>query len=203
MKRFNKSESDKLFEEIIEKKIVPMLLDYKPFNEMLKYVSTNEMQAHIREIKRISIEEKKQVLEVNNLHKEKARIAKQVLYISNQLNAKGRNEMEDELVDSRNRIIQINEEIDERENSIQELLVQKEEENLNLLRETLSCSYNTIKNDEKELTNLLKEIEELRKVLENKRIQRDELQGRIDSTYGFIHGFMGAKETQKIDEQFL
>lgn len=203
MKRFNKNQSDKLFEEIIEKKIVPMLLDYKPFNDMIKYVSTTQMDILIKSIKTATIEQKRQVLEVNNFHKEKARIATKVLYLSNQLNAKGRNDVEHELEELRNRIIEINQEIDERETKIQEILVKKEEDNLNLLRETLSCCYNTIKVDEKNLEVLLKDIEQLRKKLEMQRIQRDELQGRIDSTYGFIHGFMGGKETQKIDEKLL
>ena len=189
MKGF-KSQSDKLFEEILEKKIVPMLLEYKPFNDMIKYVRTSQMEDTIKSLREIMTTEKTQVLEANNIHKEKSRLVSNVLYLSNQLN-------------NGKKILKFNDEIEKRENSIKELLVLKEEQNLQLLRETLSCCYATIKNDEKELDTLLKNIEQLRKELENKRIKRDELQNRIDSTYGFIHGFMGAKETQKIDEHLL
>ena len=201
MKAF-KSQSDKLFEEILEKKIVPMLLEYKPFNDMIKYVRTPQMESTIKSLRDVMTTEKTQVLEANNIHKEKSRLVSNVLYLSNQLN-NGNAKVEKELEETRNKILEFNDEIEKRENSIKELLVLKEEQNLQLLRETLSCCYATIKNDEKELDTLLKNIEQLRKELENKRIKRDELQNRIDSTYGFIHGFMGAKETQKIDEHLL
>lgn len=201
MKAF-KSQSDKLFEEILEKKIVPMLLEYKPFNDMIKYVRTPQMESTIKSLRDVMTTEKTQVLEANNIHKEKSRLVSNVLYLSNQLN-NGNAKVEKELEETRNKILEFNDEIEKRENSIKELLVLKEEHNLQLLRETLSCCYSTIKTDEKELDSLLKNIEQLRKELENKRIKRDELQNRIDSTYGFIHGFMGAKETQKIDEHLL
>lgn len=197
-----KSQSDKLFEDILEKKIVPILLEYKPFNEMIKYVSTPQMNVAIQQLRATITDEKKQVLEVNNIHKEKSRLMAKILYLSNQLNT-GNNNVESELEETRNTILELNDEINKREDSIKELLVLKEEQNLQLLRETLNCCYSTIKTDEKELETLLNNIEQARKELENKRIKRDELQNRIDSTYGFIHGFMGAKETQKIDEHLL
>ena len=58
-------------------------------------------------------------------------------------------------------------------------------------------------NDEKKLYPLLDEIELMRKELEDKRILRDKLQSRINSTYSFIHGFMGGKETERFDEHML
>lgn len=198
----NKKESEKTFQDIINNKMVPMLLEYPPFKEMIKYVVTNEMNSIIKEIREVEKIEKTKILDVNNLHKEKAKIAPTVLYLSNQLNSKNSNTAR-ELDDVKDRLLEINTEIVEKEQEIQELLVTKEHMNLDLLRETLSCAYDLIKQDEKTLNPLLKEIEDMRKELENKRILRDKLQARINSTYGFIHGFMGSKETEKIDEQMF
>ena len=180
MKKSNNNFSEKSFEEMLSKRVVPMLLEYKPFNDMLKYVSTKQMQTIINELKEIIKDEKKQILDVNNLHKEKSKIAPRVLYLSSQLNS-GNKEAE----------------------SIQELLVNKEEKNLELLKETLEISYDIIKKDKSLLDPLLKEIEQMRKDLENKRILRDELQERINLTYSFIHGFMGGKDTEKFDNHML
>ena len=81
--------------------------------------------------------------------------------------------------------------------------VDKEKENIELLKKTLNESYDIINNDEKKLYPLLDEIELMRKELEDKRILRDKLQSRINSTYSFIHGFMGGKETERFDEHML
>ena len=198
----SKNQSEKAFKEIIEKRIVPMLTEYQPFNELMKYISCEEIQTSIDNIKKLIKEEKTQVLAVNNLHKEKAKIAPIVLYLSGQINS-GNKSAEKEMDKIKERMLEINEEIEKKEIEIQEILVSKEKENINLLRKTLSESYDIINSDEKKLYLLLEEIEIMRKELEDKRILRDNLQGRINSTYSFIHGFMGGKETEKFDEHML
>ena len=198
----SKNQSEKAFEEIIEKRIVPMLTEYQPFNDLMKYISSEDIKTSIENIKKLIIEERKQVLEVNNLHKEKAKIAPKVLYLSGQINS-GNKSAEKEMDNVKERMLEINEEIEKKEIQIQEILVNKEKENLELLKKTLNESYDIINNDEKKLYPLLDEIELMRKELEDKRILRDKLQSRINSTYSFIHGFMGGKETERFDEHML
>lgn len=198
----SKNQSEKAFEEIIEKRIVPMLTEYQPFNDLMKYISSEDIKTSIENIKKLIMEERKQVLEVNNLHKEKAKIAPKVLYLSGQINS-GNESAEKEMDNVKERMLEINEEIEKKEIQIQEILVNKEKENLELLKKTLNESYDIINNDEKKLYPLLDEIELMRKELEDKRILRDKLQSRINSTYSFIHGFMGGKETERFDEHML
>jgi hypothetical protein len=198
----SKNQSEKAFEEIIEKRIVPMLTEYQPFNDLMKYISSEDIKTSIENIKKLIMEERKQVLEVNNLHKEKAKIAPKVLYLSGQINS-GNKSAEKEMDNVKERMLEINEEIEKKEIQIQEILVNKEKENLELLKKTLNESYDIINNDEKKLYPLLDEIELMRKELEDKRILRDKLQSRINSTYSFIHGFMGGKETERFDEHML
>ena len=195
----SKNQSEKAFEEIIEKRIVPMLTEYQPFNDLMKYISSEDIKTSIENIKKLIMEERKQVLEVNNLHKEKAKIAPKVLYLSGQINS-GNESAEKEMDNVKERMFEINE---KKEIQIQEILVNKEKENLELLKKTLNESYDIINNDEKKLYPLLDEIELMRKELEDKRILRDKLQSRINSTYSFIHGFMGGKETERFDEHML
>ena len=198
----SKNQSEKAFEEIIEKRIVPMLTEYQPFNDLMKYISSEDIKTSIENIKKLIMEERKQVLEVNNLHKEKAKIAPKVLYLSGQINS-GNKSAEKEMDNVKERMLEINEEIEKKEIQIQEILVNKEKENLELLKKTLNESYDIINNYEKKLYPLLDEIELMRKELEDKRILRDTLQSRINSTYSFIHGFMGGKETERFDEHML
>ena len=198
----SKNQSEKAFEEIIEKRIVPMLTEYQPLKDLMKYISSEDIKTSIENIKKLIMEERKQVLEVNNLHKEKAKIAPKVLYLSGQINS-GNKSAEKEMDNVKERMLEINEEIEKKEIQIQEILVNKEKENLELLKKTLNESYDIINNDEKKLYPLLDEIELMRKELEDKRILRDKLQSRINSTYSFIHGFMGGKETERFDEHML
>ncbi|RKW32543.1 MAG: hypothetical protein D8H95_51030, partial [Lachnospiraceae bacterium] len=146
----SKNQSEKAFEEIIEKRIVPMLTEYQPFNDLMKYISSEDIKTSIENIKKLIMEERKQVLEVNNLHKEKAKIAPKVLYLSGQINS-GNKSAEKEMDNVKERMLEINEEIEKKEIQIQEILVNKEKENLELLKKTLNESYDIINNDEKKL----------------------------------------------------
>ena len=160
----SKNQSEKAFEEIIEKRIVPMLTEYQPFNDLMKYISSEDIKTSIENIKKLIMEERKQVLEVNNLHKEKAKIAPKVLYLSGQINS-GNKSAEKEMDNVKERMLEINEEIEKKEIQIQEILVNKEKENLELLKKTLNESYYIINKDEKKLYPLLDEIELMRQDL--------------------------------------
>ncbi|TRW28768.1 hypothetical protein FL857_01410 [Criibacterium bergeronii] len=199
----NKSESNKLFERIKKGTVIPMLIDYKPFKEMIKYSINPSMQSLIKYIEDITKEEKAKLLETANLQKEKSRFAAKVLYLSDQLNSHGSRHAGEHLDDIKEKMVEINDKIEQNQIDLSALRVEKENLNLELLRQTLDYCYENINQDEKNLKALLDEIDKIRTELEKKRIVRDTLQKRINSTYGFIHGVMGAKETSKIDEEML
>lgn len=199
----NKSESNKLFERIKKGTVIPMLIDYKPFKEMIKYSINPPMQSLIKYIEDITKEEKAKLLETANLQKEKSRFAAKVLYLSDQLNSHGSRHAGEHLDDIKEKMVEINDKIEQNRIDLSALRVEKENLNLELLRQTLDYCYENINQDEKNLKALLDEIDKIRTELEKKRIVRDTLQKRINSTYGFIHGVIGAKETSKIDEEML
>lgn len=49
----------------------------------------------------------------------------------------------------------------------------------------------------------MEEIEVLRQKLKVDREKRDKLEKRVNSIYGFLHAMVGAKDTEKLDEEFL
>lgn len=182
---------------------VPILLSYEPFKKVIRHGSNPKIKKEMQILSGMIEEEKKHILEVNSLHKEKSRITASILYLSNQLNQKESRTSERELEMRRNRMKEIIEDIRGREAAIQELRLRQEEQNLVLLGETVEYAYEKMKRDEKELEALLREIEKLRDKLRADREQRDQLKGRLDSLYGFMHALMGAKETEKLDTEFF
>ena len=192
-----------IFQDILSKKRVPLLLNYAPYQSMIKYGQSSKMKDISNEIKAIIEVEKKHILEVNTLHKEKSRITANVLYISNELNSQNNLGMEKRLEEQRLRMEEIREEIKNREDGIQDIIMEKEEKNLELLKETIDYAYEYMKKDEAELKKVLEEIEVLRQKLKVDREKRDKLEKRVNSIYGFLHAMVGAKDTEKLDEEFL
>ena len=192
-----------IFQDILSKKRVPLLLNYAPYQSMIKYGQSSKMKEISNEIKALMEVEKKHILEVNTLHKEKSRITANVLYISNELNSQNNLGMEKRLEEQRLRMEEIREEIKNREDGIQDIIMEKEEKNLELLKETIDYAYEFMKKDEAELKKVLEEIEVLRQKLKVDREKRDKLEKRVNSIYGFLHAMVGAKDTEKLDEEFL
>ncbi len=192
-----------IFQDILSKKRVPILLSYAPYQSMIKYGQSNKMRDISNQIKELIATEKKHILEVNTLHKEKSRITANVLYISNELNSQNNLGMEKRLEEQRLRMEEVREEIKNREDEIQDIIMEKEEKNLELLKETIDYAYEYMKKDEVELKKVLEEIEILRQKLKVDREKRDKLEKRVNSIYGFLHAMVGAKDTEKLDEEFL
>lgn len=182
---------------------VPILLNYEPFKKVIRHGASTQIKKEMKLLSEMVEEEKKHILEVNSLHKEKSRITASILYLSNQLNQKNNRSSEQELEMRKNRMKEIIEDIRRREAAIQELRLRQEEQNLVLLGETVEYAYEKMKKDEKDLDILLKEIEKLREKLRVDREKRDHLKSRLDSLYGFMHALMGAKETEKLDLEFF
>lgn len=155
------------------------------------------------EIEEISRQEKDIILNVKNSQKEKSRFAARVLYVSDQLNIQKNPNAQDSLDNLKGDMSILNQVIEQGQSDLRILELQKETLNKKLLKETLDYCYDNINNDEDELGKLLPEIDKLRQELEEKRIRRDDLQNKIEYTYGFIHGLMGAKKTEKMDEEML
>ncbi len=192
-----------IFKDILSKKKVPILLSYEPYKSMIKYGQSNKMKDISNKIKKLMEEEKKNILEVNSLHKEKSRITANVLYISNELNSQNNMTMEKKLEEQKLRMEEIKEDIKNREDEIQDMIMEKEEKNLELLKETIDYAYEYMKKDEAELKKLVEEIEKQRQKLKLDREKRDNLEKRVSSMYGFLHAMVGAKDTEKLDEEFL
>lgn len=200
-----KIKTSNIFEDLSNKKMIPILTEYDPFRKLIEFGASKKMQDLIEKLNETIIEEKENILAVKNLDKEKKRSTAKVLYYSKQINSPsgGLRSDIDNLEKERQTINNMYDEIDSRKEKIDELSIEKENLNLDLLKETISYCYNNMDKDEKDLDVILKEIDKLRDTLEEKRIKRDDLEGRINSTYSFIHSLLGAKATQSIDTKLI
>lgn len=199
----SKKKNEARFEDIFSNAKVPILLNFEPFKNVVKYASTPKIKKEMKVLQDMIHEEKQHILEVNSLHKEKSRITASILYLSNQINQKGNHDSVKELEKRKNRMQEIIADIQSREKTIQDLRDRQEEQNLVLLRDTVEYAYDTMKRDEQDLEVLFKEIEKQREQLRKDREKRDALKLRLDSMYGFMHSMMGAKDTEKFDSEFF
>lgn len=197
-------DSNKLYEMLTSSETVPIMTEYKPFNDLVKTDVPAKIKTMASQLNEVLREEKKLLLTMKNMEKEKSKTTSRVLYFSSQLNSSDGNERDMRmLAEEEGKIHQANMKLDNMDKHLLKLREEKQKLNLGLLKETLENSYKNINADQNRLEEVNYEINELRKALDTLRAERDMLDNKVTTTYNFVHGLMGASATEKIDENFI
>lgn len=197
-------DSNKLYEMLTSSETVPIMTEYKPFNDLVKTDVPAKIKTMASQLNEVLREEKELLLTMKNMEKEKSKTTSRVLYFSSQLNSSDGNERDMRmLAEEEGKIHQANMKLDNMDKHLLKLREEKQKLNLGLLKETLENSYKNINADQNRLEEVNYEINELRKALDTLRAERDMLDNKVTTTYNFVHGLMGASATEKIDENFI
>ena len=97
-------------------------------------------------------------------------------------------------------------EINEREPQIaqrdSELEREIGESNLALLDEAVSYLYTNMKKSQTRVAELETQITEMREAIKERIIERSDLENTVKETYNFLHGLLGAKQIESLDDHY-
>lgn len=137
------------------------------------------------------------------LQKEKTLAMKMILGISNAINNENKTHSIGLLDEYKERIENINEELNEIVYRLETIPQQIRELNFNLLNATVYYGYKELKDKEKRLKDVTDELESMRERIKLLINQKYDYEEWINLTYSFLHGLLGSKEIEKLDEQIL
>lgn len=140
------------------------------------------------------------------LQKNKTEYMKMILEVSDSINNEKNinGESQIELLDQyKEKILEINEEIEETRFQLEMLPRDIREANFQLLKATVQYGYSELKNKEKVLDKSLKEIQGLRERLKELVQIKHDNEEWINETYTFLHGILGNEVIEEIDRQKL
>ncbi|MCF6465485.1 hypothetical protein [Clostridium sp. Cult2] len=192
-----------LDENIILKNKIPLLIEDKNWLKLFGNVNNRNIQY----IKEELIEQVKAQRELERkeeiLQKEKTLAMKMILGISNAINNENKTHPIGLLDEYKEKIETINEELNEIVFQLETIPQQIRELNFNLLKATVYYGYKELKDKEKKLKDVTDELDTMRdriKILINEKYDYEEW---INLTYSFLHGLLGNKEIEKLDEQIF
>ncbi|NMA86915.1 MAG: hypothetical protein GX968_06290, partial [Tissierellia bacterium] len=137
------------------------------------------------------------------LQKEKNHAIKMILGISDAINNEDKNVDINLLDEYREKIENINKELDDITFQLETIPGEIRELNFNLLKLTVDYGYKELKIKEKKLKSTNEELEELRERLRGLINEKHDYEEWIDATYSFLHGMLGSHEMEKLDEEIL
>lgn len=192
-----------LDEDIILKNKIPLLVLDENWLKLFGNVKFKNMQMLKEEINELLIKEGKLKEESYSLQREKSHAMKMILGISDAINNEDKDVDVNLLDEYKEKIENINEELDEITFQLETIPGKIRELNFELLRLTVDYGYRELKTREKKLNETNGELEELRERLRELINEKHDYEEWIDASYSFLHGMLGSKEMEKLDEKIL
>ncbi|MCQ4923549.1 protein bicaudal D homolog [Tissierella carlieri] len=190
-----------LDQSILLKNKIPLLYNDESWVKLFGDVNDKNIQSAKEEL--IQLVSKERDLEIRNreLQKEKLKCMKMILGISDSINNDNKVENIALLDDYKNRMISVNEELEELTFQLETIPKEIRVANLKLLNLTIEYGYDELKVREKIVTQSIGEIEALRQKLKNLIKTKHDYEEWINETYTFLHGLLGSEVIEKIDKE--
>lgn len=192
-----------LDEKIISKNKIPLLYSEPTWIKLFGKAKNRNIQRAKEELIKLVSEEKRIEARCKELQREKLRAMKMILGISDSVNNENKPENVRLLDEYKNRIENINEELDELIFQLETMPRKIREANLKLLNATIEYGYRELNLREKILKESIEEIEVLRSRLKDLIKIKYDYEEWINETYRFFHGLLGSDTIEKIDEERL
>lgn len=192
-----------LDENIILKNRIPLLVMDEHWAKLFGDIKYKNIQSLKEELTKLIKKEEELKRQSHVLQKEKTHSMKMILGISDAINNESR-DVDPKLLDEyKDKIENINEELEEITFRLETIPQEIREVNFELLKVTVDYGYKELKTKEKKLNNVSNELELLRERLKELINEKHDYEEWIDATYSFLHGMLGSQEMEKLDEEIL
>lgn len=192
-----------LDESILLKNKIPLLHNDDSWIKLFGDTNDKNIQNAKEELIELVSKEKEIEIQYRELQKEKLKCMKMILGVSDSINNENKVENIALLDDYKNRMININEELEELTFQIETIPKEIRETNLKLLNATVQYGYDELKAKEKIVNQSISEIEILRQRLKELIETKHDYEEWINETYTFLHGLLGSEVIEKIDKERL
>jgi len=192
-----------LDENIILKNKIPILINDENWIKLFSDVDDKYIKSHKEELEELLKEQKKIENEISSLQREKLKCMKMILGISDAVNNEEKVESVSLLDEYSEKIYGINDKIDDLTFQLETIPKEIREANYELLKATVKYGYRELKTKEKKLEETTEELKELKERLKQLINEKHDYEEWVSGTYTFLHGMLGNKEMEKLDEQIL
>ncbi|MCT4604745.1 MAG: hypothetical protein N4A64_01365 [Marinisporobacter sp.] len=192
-----------LEQHIMKKNKIPVLTKDTDWKNLFEVHMTKAMKKIAKELDQKVAEEKDTKKQIKAHKKLKQNLMERVLKLSDEVNNNKNKEALIRLEDAKEKILEVNDRIDEFQFKIEMLPKEIELLNMELLKESIEIAYKDIEEGNKKLKTLTAEIIKLRDELKSSWDEKLNLESRVETLYSYLHNTLGHEQTNKLDKKFL
>ena len=197
------SKNIKLDENILRKNRIPLLFNEPSWVKLFGDTDDKNIKNRKEELIQLISKEKEMTITSRKLQKEKLECMKMILGVSDSVNNDNKTENIVLLDEYKNKIYNINEELEEITFELEKIPKEIRETNFKLLNATIEYGYDELRYREKIVNQSVEEIESLRQKLKMLIETKHDYEEWINETYTFLHGILGSETIEKIDKERL
>jgi flagellar biosynthesis/type III secretory pathway chaperone len=190
-------------DNIVKRNRIPILIYVPEWIQLFSNYKSRSMQKTIAKLEELIAREKECDSEIRSMEKRKKIVMNKILYLSKDINENMNEAALPKMEEAQNEIIDINQKIPVLLEELELLPGQINEQNTELLKETIKRSYEMIKERKSESEKCQEQVNEMRQKLSELIQKKVETEERVNKLYSFIHGMIGADEMESLDESFL
>ncbi len=186
-------------DNFLKKNKVPLLYSDASWIQLFAEVGDKNINSAREDLMSAVEEERKAEEKVGDLQKEKLKSMKMILGVSDSINNDKKAGNVKLLDQYKNRIEQINKELEDLQFLLETTPKKIREANLRLLNATIEYGYKELNKKEKTIEEAKSEIDILRKRLKELIITRHDAEDWVNKTYNFFHGLLGSEVINFLD----
>ena len=188
--------------EVLKKAGVPILIKDSGWKKMTAGFQNRRMKRLVGEMEAILREQTYLKKEARQLAQAKREMTGEILAASHAMNEKTDDgTAESQMMEKRSRLLQISADLETAYEKLDRIPVMLDEMNFLLLEETTQQVCQQLADADKQNRRLDEQIRHLRSQLNEKRKEKEQIEEKLTTWYGFIHHLVGPREMEKLDQQ--
>lgn len=190
-------------DNIVKKNKIPILIYVPEWIQLFTNYKSKDMQKTISRLEELIAMEKELESELGSMDKRKKIVMNKILYLSEDINDNNNEGALPKMEGAEKELIEINQKIPAMIEELETLSDLINEQNTQLLKETIKRSYELIKEHKSESEKCQEQVNEIRQKLAVLIQTKVDMEERVNKLYSFVHGMIGADEMESLDEAFL
>lgn len=192
-----------LDEKILRKNRIPLLFEDPSWKKLFGDTEDKKIQQSKEELMELVSKNREMEKSMRKLQKDKLEAMKMILGVSDSVNNENKTENIGLLDEYKERVLDINEELEEITFQLETIPKEIRDANFQLLNLTVQHGYDELKRKEKGLEKASAELDALRARLQELIVIKYDYEEWINETYIFLHGLLGNEMIEKLDRERL
>jgi len=202
MKRKGDKNKQEIFARALEGKHIPILTLDNKWYRLLTAETRMSVSGVEKKLNDLLKRQGKLNTESKEIRRLKKKLMNEILELVNETEESPNAESEKKIEKNKRLVEECNEKLEAYQDELKELPGEIDALNLQLMLRTMECCYDIMQDNTEEIRKISEWVEEIRELLKQRLVQKQEMEVRNQAIYSYMHDLFGAEVIDIFDMQY-